>query len=160
MLSRESVSELQLTHEEKHKHLPLKGSKHNSPLSSGLVMRAAKSPCSRNAESDPGTMVSLETSIFLDVAAHTMTKEGFWRMKTLLLESGTSAKDFARTRSFCRLQIASTVNNFLSEKMISSVSVHDRVRKCLQLVKKNFRSIQSLFFLEVSEMLTSLHFER
>ena len=59
----------------------------------------------------------------LDMAAHTMTKEGFWRMKTFLVESETSAKDFARTRSFCWLQIASTVNNFSSEKMISSVSV-------------------------------------
>ena len=85
MLSRESASELQLTHEEKHKHLPLKGTKHNSPSPSGLVMRMAKPPCSKNAESDPGTMVSLETSMFLDVAAHTMTKEGFWHMKTLLL---------------------------------------------------------------------------
>ena len=89
-------------------------------------MRAAEPPCSRNAESDPGTMVSLETSMFLDVAAHTMMKEGFWHMKTLL-ESGMSAKDFARTWSFCRLQIASTVNNFSSEKMISSMSVHDLI---------------------------------
>ena len=97
MLSRESTSELQLTHEEKHKHQPLKGNEHNSPLLSGLVMRAAKPPCSRNAESDPITMVSLETSMFLDVAAHTMMKEGFWHMKTLL-ELGMSAKDFARTR--------------------------------------------------------------
>ena len=90
-------------------------------------MRVAKPPCSRNAESDPGTMVSLETSMFLDVAAHTMTKEGFWHMKTLLLESGTSAKGFARTWSFCQLQIASTVNNFSSEKIISFVSVHDLI---------------------------------
>ena len=58
------------------------------------------------------------------MAAHIMMKRGFWHMKTLLLESGMSAKDFARTRSFCWLQIASTVNNFSSEKMISSVSVH------------------------------------
>ena len=53
-----------------------------------------------------------------------MTKRGFWHTKILLLESGTSAKDFARTRSFCRLQIALTVNNFSSEKMISSMSVY------------------------------------
>ena len=39
-----STSKLQLTDEEKHKHLPLKGTKHNSPLPSGLVMRAAKPP--------------------------------------------------------------------------------------------------------------------
>ena len=104
MLSQESASEFQLTHEEKHKHLPLKGTKHNSPLPSGLVMKAAKF-CSRNAESDPGTMVSLETFMFLDVAAHTMTKEGFWNMKTLLLESGTSQKILLGLGHFvsCRL---------------------------------------------------------
>lgn len=56
----------------------------------------------------------------LDMAAQTMTDEGFWRLKTRFTESGMSPDDFARILSFCRLQIASTVNNFSSEKMISS----------------------------------------
>ena len=34
-----------------------------------------------------------------------------------------SAEDFARTLSFCQLQIALTVNNFSSEKMISLVFI-------------------------------------
>ena len=69
----------------------------------------------------------------LDMAAHTMMKGGFWHMKTLLLESEMSAKDFAKTWSFCWLQIASTVNNFSSEKMILSLSVH-----AFNLLKKIF----------------------
>ena len=58
-----------------------------------------------------------------EMEAHTMTEEGFCRLKTLLVKSGMSADDFARTLSFCRLKLDSTVNNFSSEKMISSVSV-------------------------------------
>ena len=58
-----------------------------------------------------------------EMAAHTITEEGFCHLKTLLMESGMSAEDFAWTLLFCRLQIASTVNNFSSEKMISLVSV-------------------------------------
>ena len=56
------------------------------------------------------------------MAAHTMI-EGFCCLKTLLVESGMSAEDFARTVLFCRLQIASTVNNFSPEKIISLVSI-------------------------------------
>ena len=104
-----------------------------------------------------------------EMAAHTMTEEGFCRLKTLCVELGMSAENFARTLLFCRLQIALTVNNFSSEKMISLVSVpafnllrriFARVRTCLQLVKKNLCSSQSFFFLEVCEVLTSLHFKR
>ena len=58
-----------------------------------------------------------------EMAAHTMTEEGFCHLKTLLVESGMSAENFARTLLFCRLQIASTVNNFSSEKIISLVSI-------------------------------------
>ena len=74
------------------------------------------------------------------MAAHTMTKEDFWHMKTLLMESGMSAKDFARTWPFCRLQIALTVNNFSSEKIILSMSVH-----AFNLLKKSL--LDSVFFL-------------
>ena len=58
-----------------------------------------------------------------EIVAHTMAHKGFWHLKTLLMESGMSAGDFARTLLFCRLQIASTVDNFSSEKMISLVFV-------------------------------------
>ena len=58
-----------------------------------------------------------------EMAALTMTEEGFCCLKTLLVESGMSAEDFARTLLFCQLQIASTVNNFSSEKLISLVSI-------------------------------------
>ena len=62
ILSREIASELQLTHEEKHKHLPLKGTEHNSPSPSGLVMRTAKPPCFRNIEKEKreGTLKGTE----------------------------------------------------------------------------------------------------
>ena len=53
------ASELQLTHEDKHKHLPPKGTKHKSSSGSGLVMRAAKPPWSRNAESDSSLIMFL-----------------------------------------------------------------------------------------------------
>ena len=69
-----------------------------------------------------GTKMRVDFHVF-EMAAHTMTEEGFCCLKTLCVESGMSAEDFARTLLFCRLQIASTVNNFLSEKMISLVSV-------------------------------------
>ena len=59
----------------------------------------------------------------LEMAAHTMTEEGFCCLKTLLVESGMSAEGFARTLLFCWLQIAPTVNNFLSKKMISLMSI-------------------------------------
>ena len=90
-----------------------------------------------------------------ETAAHTMTEEGFCHLKTLLVESGMSAQDFTRTLLFCRLQIASTVNNFSSEKVISLMST-----PAFKLVKKNLCSSQSFFFLEVCEALMSLHFER
>ena len=64
-----------------------------------------------------------------EMVAHTMTQEGFCRLKTLLVEPGMSAEDFARTLLFCRLQIASTVNNFLSEK---------RSRSCPYLACEQF----------------------
>ena len=57
-----------------------------------------------------------------EMAAHTMT-EGFCHLKTLRVESGMSAENFTRALLFCQLQIASTVNNFSSEKMTSLVSV-------------------------------------
>ena len=74
-----------------------------------------------------GTKMMGDFHVF-EMAAHTMTEEGFCHLKTLLVESGMSAEDFTRTLSFCRLQIASTVNNFSSEKII----LH--VHTCLQLV--------------------------
>ena len=61
--------------------------------------------------------------MFFETAAHTMTEEGFCHLKMLLMESGMSAEDFARTLLFCRLHTASTVNNFLSERMMLLVSV-------------------------------------
>ena len=68
-----------------------------------------------------GTKMRGKFHVF-EMAAHTMT-EGFCCLKTLRVESGMCAEDFARTLLFCRLQIASTVNNFSSEKMISLVSI-------------------------------------
>ena len=68
-----------------------------------------------------------------EMAAHTMTEEGFCRLKTLRVEPGMSAEDFARILLFCRLQIASTVNNFSSEKMISLVYV-----PAFNLLRRNF----------------------
>ena len=50
-----------------------------------------------------------------------MTEEGFWRSKTRLRKSGTSPTEIAKMQSFCRLQNASTVNNFSSEKKMTSV---------------------------------------
>ena len=107
-----------------------------------------------------------------EMAAHTMTEEGFCCLKTLRVESGMSAEDFARTLLFCRLQIASTVNNFLSEKMISLVSVpaFNLLRRifaraslvpvpAFNLLRRIFAR-PNLFFLEVCEVLTSLHFKR
>ena len=69
-----------------------------------------------------GTKMMGDFHVF-EMAAHTMTEEGFCRLKTLLMESGMSAEDFTRTLLFCRLQIASTVNNFSPEKMILLMSV-------------------------------------
>ena len=68
-----------------------------------------------------GTKMMGDFHVF-EMAAHTMTEEGFCCLKTLLVESGMSAEDFPRTLLFCWLQIASIVNNFSSEKMISLVS--------------------------------------
>ena len=101
-----------------------------------------------------GTKMRGDFHVF-EMAAHIMTEEGFCRLKTLCVALGMSAENFARTLLFCRLQIALTVNNFSSEKMISLVSVpafnllrriFARVRTCLQLVKKNLCSSQSFFF--------------
>ena len=75
-----------------------------------------------------------------EMAAHTMTEEGFSHLKTLHVESEMPTEDFARTLLFCRLQIASTVNNFLSEKMISLVSV-----PAFNLLRRIFAQA-SLFF--------------
>ena len=50
-----------------------------------------------------------------EMAAHTMT-EGFCHLKTLVMKSGMSAEDFAKTLLFCRLQIASTVKIFHQRK--------------------------------------------
>ena len=89
-----------------------------------------------------------------EMAAHTMTEEGFCHLKMLRVESGMSAEDFARTLLFCWLQIASTGNNFLSEKIISLVPV-----PAFNLLRRIFTRA-SLFFLEVCEVLTSLHFKK
>ena len=80
--------------------------------------------------------------------------EDFCHLKMLLVKSGISAEDFARALLFCRLQIALTVNNFLSEKMISLMSV-----PAFNLLRI-FATASLFFFLEVCEVLTSLHFER
>ena len=61
----------------------------------------------------------------LETAAHTMTEDGFWRLKTFRMESGMSTEDLARIRSFCRLNTSSKLNTFSSEKIISPVSVND-----------------------------------
>ena len=58
------------------------------------------------------------------------------------MESGMSVDDFAKAWSFCRLQIALTMNNFSSEKMISPMSVH-----AFTLLRRIFAQ-------------ASLHFER
>ena len=62
-----------------------------------------------------GTKMRGDFHIF-EMAAQTVTEEGFCCLKTLRVESGMSAEDFARTLLFCQLQIASTVNNFCQRK--------------------------------------------
>ena len=69
-----------------------------------------------------GTKMMEDFHVF-EMAAHAMTEEGFCRLKMLLVESGMSAEDFARTLLFCWLQIPLTANNFSSEKMISLMSI-------------------------------------
>ena len=66
-----------------------------------------------------------------------------------------SAEDLTRTLLFCQLLIASTVNNFLSEKMISLGSV-----PAFNLLRRIFTQANLFIFLEVCEVLKSLHFER
>ena len=58
----------------------------------------------------------------LKMAAHTMTEESFYCLKTLQVELGMFSEDFSRTLAFFRLKVASAVNNFLSEKITSLVS--------------------------------------
>ena len=86
---RECTSELQLTHEEKHKNLPLKGTEHNSPLP--LVWWWGW----------PNLLAP--------------------EMQKVILALSTFQKE---KRLPCFGYGSSTVNNFSSEKMISSVSVH------------------------------------
>ena len=59
----------------------------------------------------------------LETAAHTKTEDGFWRLKNLL-HGGRNVNRLS-IRLFCRLNIASTLNTFSSEKMISPVFVPD-----------------------------------
>ena len=94
----------------------------------------------------------------LNMAAQTMTEEDFWHLKTLLTQSGMSPVDFARMRSFCRLQMPSTVSNF---SWLQRQKWHQRCPYHL-----SFRWEESLLgsifflFLEIREMLAGSHFER
>ena len=70
-------------------------------------------------------------------------EEGFCHLNILLVKLRLSSEDFARTLSFFLLKVVSTGNNILSEKITSLVSV----------------PVFILIFLEVCELLMSLHFQ-
>ena len=110
----------------------------------------------------------------LKTAAHTMIKYGFWRLKIFHIESGMSTEDLARMWSFYRLNTASTLNTFSSQKTISPVSEPDFIlfRRIFALVSlfsfwrivrwwqvyslmgQNFRSVLTIFLIVFS--LTSI----